>query len=202
MNFRFEEKLKLNKNKLFEFDQWLINNNIFEIYKPREIFSIYYDTKDYKCYHDSNEGLVPRSKLRLRTYNFKNTKFNKFNIEIKKSLNYGRMKSSQKLEDIQKATKYGIYFKKYGICYPKIIVKYKRLYYKFDDIRITLDKNIEFKEYFRSINNKNFNNSCKLVVAEIKYSNRDKLPDLIKKLPFEKIRFSKYCIGLEILNLV
>ena len=72
MNARFEEKLKLNGNKLYEFNEWLYKNNIQEIYEPREIYSIYFDTKHFNTYHDSNEGIVPRSKLRLRTYNFKN----------------------------------------------------------------------------------------------------------------------------------
>ena len=99
MNFRFEDKLKLSQKKLFEFNQWILQNNFKEIFKPREIFSIYFDTRNLKTYHESIEGLVPRSKLRLRTYNFKSLIQNKFNIEIKKSVNYGRLKSSKKLED-------------------------------------------------------------------------------------------------------
>ena len=202
MNARFEEKLKLNGNKLYEFNEWLYKNNIQEIYEPREIYSIYFDTKHFNTYHDSNEGIVPRSKLRLRTYNFKNFIENKFNIEIKKSIYYGRLKSSKKLEYINKALKFGIYVKNYGFCYPKIIVKYKRIYYNFKNVRITLDKNIEFKNYSLFSNKGIFDNTCKLVVAEIKYSSEKELPELFHKLPFEKTRFSKYCIGLETLNLV
>ena len=44
MNFRFEDKLKLDKNKIFEFKDWLTKNRFREIYKPREILSIYFDT--------------------------------------------------------------------------------------------------------------------------------------------------------------
>ena len=38
MNFRFEDKLKLNQNKLFEFNEWILQNNFKEIFEPREIF--------------------------------------------------------------------------------------------------------------------------------------------------------------------
>ena len=202
MNFRFEDKLKLNKKKLYEFYEWILKNNIKEIYKPREIYSIYFDTNNFQTYHDSNEGTVPRSKLRLRTYNFKNLFENKFNIEIKQSINYGRLKFSSKLKNCHNALKFGIYMKNYGYCYPKIIVKYNRLYYKLNNLRITLDKNIEFKNYSKFCNKGIFNKSSDLVVAEIKYSSEREFKELFQKFPFEKTRFSKYCIGLEALNLI
>ena len=202
MNFRFEDKLKLNHNKLLEFNEWILRNNIQEIFEPREIFSIYFDTKNLQTYHDSSEGLVPRSKFRLRTYNFKSLMENEFNIEIKKSVNHGRLKSSKKLENTENALSCGIYLNNYGFCYPKIIVKYERIYYKLKNIRITLDKNIQFKNYSRFLEKGIFNNTCNLVVAEIKYSSKTELTDLFNKLPFEITRFSKYCIGLETLNLL
>ena len=43
MNFRFEDKLKLDKNKIFEFDEWLLKNNITQSFPSREIYSIYFD---------------------------------------------------------------------------------------------------------------------------------------------------------------
>ena len=202
MNFRFEDKLKLNHNKLLEFNEWILRNNIREIFEPREIYSIYFDTKNLQTYHDSTEGLVPRSKFRLRTYNFKSLIENDFNIEIKKSVNYGRLKSSKKLENTENALSCGIYLNNYGFCYPKIIIKYERIYFKLKNIRITLDKNIQFKNYSRFLEKGKFNNTCNLVVAEIKYSSKTELTELFNKLPFEITRFSKYCIGLETLNLI
>tara|TARA_Y100000768_G_C23641540_1_gene524295 strand:- start:45 stop:653 length:609 start_codon:yes stop_codon:yes gene_type:complete len=202
MNFRFEDKLKLNHNKLLEFNEWILKNNIQEIFEPREIFSIYFDTKNFQAYHDSTEGLVPRTKLRLRTYNFKSLMENKFNIEIKKSVNYGRLKSSQKLVNIENALNYGIYMKNYGFCYPKIIIKYERIYYKLKNIRITLDKNVQFKNYSKFFEKGKFDQTCNLVVAEIKYSSKKELTNLFNELPFEITRFSKYCMGLETLNLL
>ncbi len=202
MNFRFEDKLKLDKNKIFEFKDWLTKNRFREIYKPREILSIYFDTKYNQTYHDSNEGIVPRSKLRLRTYNFKSLKKNKFNIEIKKSINHGRLKSTKILNNYEKSLKLGIFLKNYGFCYPKIIIKYNRSYYKYKNIRLTLDKNIKFENFTKSLNNSMVSKTSDLIVAEIKYSSGGDSIELFHKLPFEKTRFSKYCIGLETLNLV
>ena len=202
MNFRFEDKLKLDKNKIFEFKDWLTKNRFREIYKPREILSIYFDTKYNQTYHDSNEGIVPRSKLRLRTYDFKSLKKNEFNIEIKKSINHGRLKSSKILNNFEKSLNLGIFLKNYGFCYPKIIIKYNRSYYKYKNIRLTLDKNIKFENFTKGLNNSMVSKTSDLIVAEIKYSSEGDLIEFFHKLPFEKTRFSKYCIGLETLNLV
>ena len=202
MNFRFEDKLKLNIDKTFEFDEWLLKNDISQAFPSREIYSIYFDNTNFQTYHDSNEGIVPRLKIRFRTYNYENINVNNFFIEIKKSLNYGRLKSSKKISNIEKYLKLGIFIKEYGVCYPKIIVKYDRLYYKTDKIRITLDKNIKFKKFELLTNNTYFKNSKNLVIPEIKYSSKSHLGQFMNDLPFEKTRFSKYCIGLENLDLI
>jgi len=202
MNFRFEDKLKLDKNKIFEFDEWLLKNNITQSFPSREIYSIYFDNPHFQTYHDSNEGVVPRLKIRFRTYNYKSLNLNNFFMEIKKSLNYGRLKSSSEINNIEKYLKLGIFIEGYGICYPKIIVKYDRSYYKTDKIRITLDKNIKFRKFDNFTNNSFFENSKNLVIPEIKYSSKSHLGQFINNLPFEKTRFSKYCIGLEDLNLI
>ena len=202
MNFRFEDKLKLDKNKIFEFDEWLLKNNVTQSFPSREIYSIYFDNHHFQTYHDSNEGVVPRLKIRFRTYNYKSLNLNNFFMEIKKSLNYGRLKSSSEINNIEKYLKLGIFIKGYGICYPKIIVKYDRSYYKTDKIRITLDKNIKFRKFDNFTNNFFFENSKNLVIPEIKYSSKSHLGQFINNLPFEKTRFSKYCIGLENLNLI
>ena len=202
MNFRFEDKLKLNIDKTFEFDEWLLKNDISQAFPSREIYSIYFDNTNFQTYHDSNEGIVPRLKIRFRTYNYENININNFFMEIKKSLNYGRLKSSKKISNIEKYLKLGIFIKEYGVCYPKIIVKYDRLYYKTDKIRITLDKNIKFKKFELLTNNTYFKNSKNLVIPEIKYSSKSHLGQFMNDLPFEKTRFSKYCIGLENLDLI
>ena len=57
-------------------------------------------------------------------------------------------------------------------------------------------------KYTKFLKKGKFDKTCNLVVAEIKYSSKKELTNLFKELPFEIKRFSKYCMGLETLNLL
>ena len=68
MGFRLEEKIKLHFS-----DYIKLKNKIFElggknIYKQRKISSVYFDNKNFDMFNDSEEGCVPRKKIRLRRY--------------------------------------------------------------------------------------------------------------------------------------
>ena len=197
MTFRFEEKIKLDNKKIFFFKKWLKFNKAVKVYPDREIYSIYFDNKNFQTYLDSIEGVVPRKKIRLRTYDFINENINNFNLEIKKTLSFGRLKKSQKCEKTKSLLRNGLFFKDYGICYPKIIVRYVRSYFQLSNIRVTLDTKIAFKKFYfkNKLSFKNFD----LVVAEIKSSSSNHINEINNKLPFEKTRFSKYSFGVEVL---
>ena len=85
MTFRFEEKIKLDNKKIFFLKKWLNSNNARNIYPDREVYSIYFDNENFQTYNDSIEGVVPRKKIRLRTYNFISENVNNFNLEINSS---------------------------------------------------------------------------------------------------------------------
>ena len=199
MKFRFEEKIKLDSKKIFFFKKWLNENKAQNIYPNREVYSIYFDNKEFQTHQDSIEGVVPRKKIRLRTYNFISENVNNFNLEIKKTLPFGRLKDSQSLKKNNTLLRNGLFLSDYGWCYPRIIVKYVRSYYQLSKIRVTLDSNIAFKK-FNSKNKKNFFfNNFELVVAELKANSIDHINEINNKLQFEKTRFSKYCYGIEAL---
>lgn len=199
MKFRFEEKIKLDSKKIFFFKKWLNENKAQNIYPNREVYSIYFDNKEFQTHQDSIEGVVPRKKIRLRTYNFISENVNNFNLEIKKTLPFGRLKDSQSLKKNNILLRNGLFLSDYGWCYPRIIVKYVRSYYQLSKIRVTLDSNIAFKK-FNSKNKKNFFfNNFELVVAELKANSIDHINEINNKLQFEKTRFSKYCYGIEAL---
>ena len=199
MKFRFEEKIKLDNKKIFFFKKWLNENKAQNIYPNREVYSIYFDNKEFQTHQDSIEGVVPRKKIRLRTYNFISENVNNFNLEIKKTLPFGRLKDSQSLKKNNILLRNGLFLSDYGWCYPRIIVKYVRSYYQLSKIRVTLDSNIAFKK-FNSKNKKNFFfNNFELVVAELKANSIDHINEINNKLQFEKTRFSKYCYGIEAL---
>ena len=69
MSFRNEEKIHLNKSKLFLFKDYLYKKKAQKIFETRKINSIYFDNKNFDMYNHSIEGLVPRKKIRIRYYN-------------------------------------------------------------------------------------------------------------------------------------
>ena len=63
---RTENKFIL-KNK--NIDTFFNQNSLYKIYAQRKIFSVYFDTDNFKDFYTSEEGTVPRKKIRFRTYN-------------------------------------------------------------------------------------------------------------------------------------
>ena len=83
MSYRIEEKLRVARGKIFQLRNWIIKNKGTILHPSRIINSVYFDNKDYSMYNQSMEGVLPRKKIRLRTYG-KNFDINKnINKEIK-----------------------------------------------------------------------------------------------------------------------
>jgi SPX domain protein involved in polyphosphate accumulation len=197
---RIEFKIDIHNSKKNIFFNFLKTNKASKLYEDRLINSIYFDNNRFEMYHDSNEGLSPRKKIRLRFYGDKNQldKQKELLLEKKYTVLSGRSKTSKKVRDFDNQLKYGILDSKYGICYPRTVVSYLRSYYVCRDFRITLDTNINF----RSFNSENsILNSVSIddIIIEIKTNDITKSDDLKKTFPFSEIRFSKYCKSVEYL---
>ena len=192
MSFRIEEKLYIKSEHIIDFKEFLIKNSAKKIFHPRLIRSLYFDNLNLDMYNDSLEGLVPRKKIRIRKY--PDEKDKNFYLEIKNSSVEGRYKTRSIVneEKVEHLKKYGIFDNQYGVCFPKIYVSYKREYSIIDDVRISIDKDISYENYKTNII---YNDSNAIV--EIKASIKKNLDDLIKLFPFQRIRFSKYCNGIE-----
>ena len=190
MSFRIEEKILVNENDNFLVKKFLKLNSAKKLYNSRVVKSLYFDNNSFDMFQNSEEGIVPRRKIRIRSY----PKFNnKFFLEIKISSVEGRFKKSNEISDAQclELIKNGIFDKQYGHCKPKIYVKYLREYYIIKNTRITYDKNIEYLNVQQRILGKE--NSR---VLELK-PNKDKNTDeLFLDFPFSRIRYSKYCFGI------
>jgi hypothetical protein len=89
----------------------------------------------------------------------------------------------------------GILDSQYGTCLPNFYVSYEREYFILDDIRISIDKNIVYKNHLSKLT---FHDHK--VIVELKTSINKNVDDLSKTFPFQKIRFSKYCFAVENLN--
>ena len=192
MSFRIEYKYNLYPNYIFQiFEKY---KEIKKIYPNRYISSIYFDNKNFDCHNFSLEGLVPRKKIRIRSYN--NEK--KYYLEKKINSEEGKFKTSKLISKIQmdEFLCIGMLLPRLGICYPKISVSYNRSYFSFKNFRITIDKDIIFNKY-----NSNKMSKLKTYILEIK-TDTDKYHNIKKYFPWRHTRFSKYCEGISNLNLI
>ena len=192
MSFRTEEKLYIKPENLIQFQEFLVKKSVKKIHHPRTIESLYFDNYNLDMHTDSEEGIVPRKKIRIRTY--PNDNDGKIYLEIKNSSVEGRFKT-RKIINNQNFIDYkslGIFDNQYGICSPKLYVKYVREYYILNDVRISIDKSIQYKDYRTSLN---FNDNK--IIVELKTSIKKNLDELREDFPIQRIRFSKYCYAVQ-----
>ena len=196
MAFRFEQKILISGSNSLLFKSWVIDNGGTKIHDDRTVTSIYFDNSALDLYTLSNEGSVPRKKIRLRCYDELN-KIGELNrYEIKISAAEGRYKEISKIENSNSILKYGILDKDYGICKPVVIVSYVRSYYKLFELRITIDKNIIYRKYNINIYKTSYAKE-RNIIAEIKSDNINYANEIKNNCPFNFTRFSKYCRAIE-----
>ena len=194
MSYRKEKKFRLSK---FEFDSLknkLCIKGMHTLYPKRVINSLYYDTEIYDMFYDSEEGLLPRKKVRIRWYGC----IRRSSKEVKVSSLEGRFKTSCAVNiSSQILLPQSMYESNYGLISPSLLVTYTREYFFFKSMRITFDSNIQYANYRRSrpILHKDGEG-----VMEVKIGLE--IPDdyIESKLPFPTARFSKYSRGLLISN--
>ena len=185
--------------------------------------SLYFDTLNNKDFHEKEDGIELRRKIRLRIYSPKD---NFAVLEMKQKQGNNQLKRSLKIkkEDAILLTK-GIYnpllnYKEsfasecYAImnmqCYrPKTIVQYNRKAFiaKENKIRVTFDSNIIATESCFDIFSENLNMYPVFdkfnVVLEVKYNGflLSYIKDMINRIDKSEISVSKYClartVGLE-----
>ena len=112
-------------------------------------------------------------------------------LEIKTSSVEGRYKTTNKDFDLNKIMSIGFFDKDYGICRPRVRVTYRREYYKIYDVRLTIDRNIEYLK----LNTKGkgiFKKYDPDIIVEVKADDIVPLEYLFQKFHFDRIRFSKY----------
>ena len=198
MSYRKEKKFKLTKSEINKVKKDLNRLGMRKLYLNRKINSIYFDNKNFDIFKDSEEGVLPRKKIRVRWYDQKA----EFKKEIKISSSEGRFKINKKLNQIKSKENIEnlLFFDQtYGSLNAKILISYVREYYKFKNLRITFDENISYT----NLNDLSFNsydeNYC---VMEIK-SAFETSDDYIEKVfSYTNSRFSKYCNGINNLNLL
>ena len=190
MSFRIEEKILLNVAQDNLLNDFLNKNNAIKIHENRMVSSIYFDNKFLQMFKDSEEGCVPRKKIRLRRY----TNSNLINYEIKISSVEGRFKITKNIneKDYLQFIKNGIFDNNYGMCYPVVSINYQRQYLNVKSKRLTVDSNIEYQDYVsKKVSRDNFNK-----ILEIKTLANDDINKLYVNFPFKRSRFSKYSAAI------
>ena len=196
MSFRKEFKYRLN-NELFEQTKAdLLQQGMQKLHPKRIIDSIYFDTPDARMYFDSEEGILPRKKIRLRQY----WGSNRTTKEKKISSIEGRFKISENYNPItfdQSVTQHQFFDSSYGLVKPILRVTYTRCYYTIGGMRVTFDSEIRYQNY-RPINRI----ICKddQCVIEVKTNSLTSSDFVSRYISQPTERFSKYSRGMILLR--
>ena len=194
MSFRLEKKFTLDTRKYDEFIRYINTIEAKKIYNSRKVFSTYFENDFFSSFKQSEEGVVPRKKIRIRSYNT-NDHSVVSKLEIKISAEDSRFKKVERIKSkhqIEKLLNRGFIDRNYGLCKPLLNVSYEREYYQLTDHRITIDKNISYCSFKKKI--KIFKEPLSIIEFKSDTTKDINLYDNILTSPIS--RFSKYCRGM------
>lgn len=187
MSFRKEKKYRVTKSDFFLLKSSLFQIGMVSLHASREINSIYFDNANLQMFSDSEEGVLPRKKVRVRWYNA----FSDLILEKKISSTEGRYKTAKPIKkNILPIT---LLDNNYGLLGQALKVTYNREYYMLNKLRITFDENIKYRNLI-SRKNMNFYDAERVIEVKVPLECDD---DFIEKIiPYATSRFSKYSRGL------
>jgi len=178
-----------------------IEKKLKKIYPARIVNSIYFDTNTFDFYQDSEEGLSPRKKIRVRYYN---DTYDNLSLETKITENYYRSKFVKKFIADNFNHKFIKKECNNEFIIPKLKVSYLRNYYQSEIGRITVDNKIVCKQistYADILSGASKNNKKILennqVIVELKTHNNFSKYEAIKFFNKNDIRMSKYCSAVQ-----
>ncbi|CAB4330505.1 unannotated protein [freshwater metagenome] len=200
MSFRIEQKLQVVQSQMPVILDWIFSNGAVPLYPRRRINSIYFDTSSLHMYHDSNEGSLPRKKVRIRCYGECNHDSGDHFLETKISSVEGRYKTVEKCRDANRTRRLGAIDLQYGDIRPVLEVSYLREYFQVKDVRLTIDTNITYRSS-EPLRVGRFVVPDENIAVEVKAPNETSLDYLGNEFPFPRIRFSKYARAIEALSI-
>ena len=191
MSFRKEKKYRLTVSEIKDLKTSLLLSGMRNLFPARSINSAYFDTDHLNLFSDSEEGILPRKKIRVRWYD------NKISLkkETKISSIEGRYKLSENFisPDFLKNFKSILIDDNYGLLKPTLLVSYSREYFLFKGLRITFDTNIRYSDLRTNISKPVYDEEC---VMEIKTSSEISDDYIEKIIQHPTARFSKYARGM------
>lgn len=192
MSFRKEKKYRISFSELFQIQSDLLDVGMSQLYPKRIVSSCYFDTDNLSLFHDSEEGTLPRKKIRLRWYdNIINPK-----KEQKISSVEGRHKIVESVNGLN--TENDVYKLSYtdqiyGVLKPKLVISYTRQYFMYESLRITFDRDILYRYLVSNTFDAIEDNEC---VMEVKVPFDVDDAYIENLVPFPTSRFSKYSRGM------
>ncbi|MAZ53310.1 MAG: hypothetical protein CMO31_04745 [Trueperaceae bacterium] len=195
MSFRKENKYRLSLSEQKLLKASLLTTGMRPQYPRRKINSCYFDTLDLALFTASEEGILPRKKVRIRWYN-QDTKTTK---EEKISSIEGRFKIVSDFEQQNFLCNFQAKFfdQTYGILKPVMLVSYQREYYLLKGLRITFDSEIHYRD-LRTKNDRTYIDHESVMEIKSTIETTDDYVQTIIKHPTS--RFSKYARGLLMAN--
>lgn len=199
---RQEIKFLVNKNFFFDLQ---LKKKIKKLFPSRIINSIYFDTLNLDFFHDSEEGISPRKKIRIRYYN---TDFEDLNLEIKHTNSYWRTKNVKKFNINDFSNSFITKETQNIALIPKTKISYLRNYYSCEIGRITLDTEVNCERIYSYSNvfKKDIAPKIRILesdktILELKTSNKYSKYEATKFFSHRDIRMSKYCEAIKKLSI-
>ena len=186
MSFRKERKFRLTSYEGRALKGRLLRNGMTPLHPDRNICSQYFDTPDFRSFEESEEGILPRRKTRVRWYNNDQSKLT---LERKVSSIEGRFKTSEPVTSsaFRQILMEGIIDPVYGRLVPSAIVCYRRSYFNYNGLRITFDRDITYQIKPHDILYRDFE---EVVEIKVPYEMADDAIEQLIEMPTS--RFSKY----------
>lgn len=192
MSFRIEQKLTVSARQLHEIYRWLADTGAERLFPPRVVISTYFDNLRCQMFCDSEEGSLPRKKIRIRCYNdCDHTDPHRHKLEVKVNAVEGRFKTTEDVPDMRRLLRLGVVDTIYGVCHPLLTVRYVREYFATSGVRLTVDRDLAYHAGAAG-SPRGHRVADPGVAVEIKAAHSVPLDELVARFPVPRIRFSKY----------
>lgn len=198
MKYRTEDKFIISYEQMIIIEKRI--ENIAKLDRPEyKVKSLYFDDNYNSFYYDNENGVNPRKKIRIRTYN-DSLSLIKYEEKYRE-----RDKIYKKIKIISKSDAEYISKREFKV-HPITIVEYlrKAYIYKLGNVRITFDRNISSSSYVDMFMEKDYPKRAILplgyVIMEVKYD--EFIPNFLKQLiqldTLQQSTFSKYYLSRKI----
>lgn len=135
MKPRTEYKLRLDRHNYAGFPRWLQQQGATRLHSDRIVYSTYFDAQRLQMLQDTDEGIVPRKKIRIRCYGIHTASCGAdHRLEVKQTTERQCLKEMRECPDWQCLQSTGIFNPDYRHCRAIVSVEYQRSYYQVHEV--------------------------------------------------------------------